>query len=151
MNFNEYQEAASGFILPSIKDEPMYFVLGLAGEAGEVSNRFKKILRDENSEIGNEAAMDLAHELGDCLWYIATIASEVLKLDLETIAKWNLVKLSNRHAKPGLDKEVGAVGESILDSLLRLYDDQAKDPSQIEVFKGLRGTVARMIQKGMAK
>jgi NTP pyrophosphatase (non-canonical NTP hydrolase) len=151
MNLNDYQEKASAFIMESIKDEPMYFVLGLAGESGEVANRFKKVLRDDKGQLNNEAAADLAHELGDCLWYIAMIASEVLKLDLATIAKWNLVKLSNRHGKATAETETNMVGDSVVESLLRLYDEQAKDPNQIEIYKGLRATVAKFVQKGMAK
>jgi NTP pyrophosphatase (non-canonical NTP hydrolase) len=64
--------------------------LGLAGEAGEVANKVKKIIRDNAFDRGGIAA-----ELGDCLWYIAALARD-LNISLSDIAKENLDKLDKR-------------------------------------------------------
>ena len=68
----------------------LYTVLGLAGEAGELANKAKKIMRD--NKIDKEA---LVLELGDVLWYVAAIADE-LRVNLNYVANKNLEKLENR-------------------------------------------------------
>lgn len=75
-----------------------YTILGLVGEAGEIANGFKKTLRDDNGIVTGEKAMALAAELGDVLWYVANLASE-LGYPLELIAKQNLQKLKSRAAR----------------------------------------------------
>jgi NTP pyrophosphatase (non-canonical NTP hydrolase) len=72
-----------------------YISLGLVGEAGELSNKIKKLIRDSVGEISDELRKDLSKELGDCLWYIANICTE-LQLDLNEIAQQNLDKLLSR-------------------------------------------------------
>lgn len=96
MNFNEYQKlarqtaiyvgAGKNFVYPS---------LGLCGETGEVAEKIKKIIRDENSVISEASRRDLEKELGDVLWYVANLAFE-LGLDLEDIAQKNVSKLKSR-------------------------------------------------------
>lgn len=71
-----------------------YVGLGL-GEAGEVQGKLKKVIRDDGGVLSDEKRAAIAAELGDLLWYIAAIASE-LKYDLEDIAQANLDKLSDR-------------------------------------------------------
>jgi NTP pyrophosphatase (non-canonical NTP hydrolase) len=73
----------------------VYPVIGLAGEAGEVSDKFKKILRDHNGKLTQELRMGMVKELGDCLWYLANIAWE-LGIDLKTVAEINIAKLEHR-------------------------------------------------------
>lgn len=72
-----------------------YPALGLAGETGEVCEKLKKAIRDEGGKVSDERRILLAKELGDVLWYIATLATE-LGLDLEEIAGHNLEKLAAR-------------------------------------------------------
>jgi len=72
-----------------------YLSLGLVGEAGELSNKIKKLIRDSVGEISDELRKDLSKEIGDCLWYIANICTE-LQLDLNEIAQQNLDKLLSR-------------------------------------------------------
>lgn len=72
-----------------------YTVLGLTGEAGEVANQTKKILRDDNYRITPERRTQLMAELGDVLWYVAMCATE-LDTTLEQIARDNLRKLKGR-------------------------------------------------------
>ncbi len=75
-----------------------YPALGLAGEAGEVANKIKKIMRDRNGDVNNlpiELKEDLANELGDCLWYISALATD-LGIGLDGVAVENLKKLQKR-------------------------------------------------------
>ena len=75
-----------------------YPALGLAGETGEVCEKLKKAIRDEGGTITPERKALLAKELGDVLWYIAALATE-LGLSLEEIASGNLSKLAARKAQ----------------------------------------------------
>lgn len=72
----------------------LYTALGL-GETGEVQGKVKKILRDQNGSVTNENVEQLAKELGDVLWYVAAMASE-LGLSLAEVAEMNYEKLSGR-------------------------------------------------------
>jgi NTP pyrophosphatase (non-canonical NTP hydrolase) len=75
-----------------------YPALGLAGEAGEVAEHAKKAIRDDGGEVSEERRAAMAKELGDVLWYVAQIASE-LDLDLDAIAQGNLDKLLSRQRR----------------------------------------------------
>jgi NTP pyrophosphatase (non-canonical NTP hydrolase) len=75
-----------------------YPALGLAGEAGEVAEHAKKAIRDDGGEVGEERRAAMAKELGDVLWYVAQLASE-LGLELEEIAQANLDKLVSRQRR----------------------------------------------------
>lgn len=72
-----------------------YSALGLAGEAGEVANKVKKIIRDDGSKITALKRKELKNELGDVLWYCAAVATE-LGLSLDDVAQLNLDKLRKR-------------------------------------------------------
>jgi NTP pyrophosphatase (non-canonical NTP hydrolase) len=75
-----------------------YPALGLAGEAGEVAEHAKKAIRDDGGTVGDERKAAMAKELGDVLWYVAQIATE-LGLDLDEIAEQNLAKLLSRQER----------------------------------------------------
>ncbi len=75
-----------------------YPALGLAGEAGEVAEHAKKAIRDDGGQVTEERRAAMAKELGDVLWYVAQLASE-LKLDLAEIASANLKKLRSRQQR----------------------------------------------------
>ena len=75
-----------------------YPALGLAGEAGEVAEHAKKAIRDDGGEISDERRAAMAKELGDVLWYVAQLASE-LGLELDEIAQGNLEKLLSRQRR----------------------------------------------------
>ena len=101
ISFADYQEASRATAVyprTTIPDALTYVLLGLCGEAGETANKYKKVLRDKGGVIGEEEQKQLADELGDVLWYIAQIATE-LKLDLGKIAEMNLHKLATRKTK----------------------------------------------------
>lgn len=90
LSFVEYQVGARSTAIYPDKHAIVYPALGLAGEAGEVAEKIKKWLRD-----GTFDRDLLAKELGDVLWYIANLASD-LGFSLEEIAELNLVKLRSR-------------------------------------------------------
>ena len=90
LTFSEYQKAARYTAIYPSAAEIIYPALGLAGEAGEVANKVKKMIRDNKLDRAG-----VASELGDCMWYIASLATD-LGLDLDDIAHDNLLKLYNR-------------------------------------------------------
>ncbi len=75
-----------------------YPALGLAGEAGEVAEHAKKAIRDDGGQITAHRRAAMAKELGDVLWYVAQLATE-LDLDLDEIARSNLDKLLSRQQR----------------------------------------------------
>jgi len=75
-----------------------YPALGLAGEAGEVAEHAKKAIRDDAGKVSDERRAAMSKELGDVLWYVAQLASE-LGLELEDIAAQNLEKLLSRQQR----------------------------------------------------
>jgi NTP pyrophosphatase (non-canonical NTP hydrolase) len=75
-----------------------YPALGLAGEAGEVAEHAKKAIRDDAARVTDERRAAMAKELGDVLWYVAQLASE-LGLELDQIARDNLEKLFSRQRR----------------------------------------------------
>lgn len=83
---------------PDAGDNLVYPTLGLAGEAGEVAEKVKKLLRDEDGVLGDERRSAIAAELGDVLWYVAQVATEA-GLELEEIAQANLDKLLSRQRR----------------------------------------------------
>lgn len=98
MTLNEYQKQAfktalypkhgTGSLLALA-----YCALGLAGEAGEVANKTKKLLRDYDTI---DLRARICQEIGDTLWYAAALATE-FGVSLDDIAENNLKKLANRN------------------------------------------------------
>ena len=96
MEFKEYQKRArTTAIYPNLGKNFVYPTLGLAGEAGEVAEKIKKVIRDAAGEVSPERKAELSKELGDVLWYVANLAEE-LGLNLDEIAANNLTKLKSR-------------------------------------------------------
>ena len=96
MNFEEYQKKSrKTAVYPKAGDNVYYPTLGLTGEAGEVANKIKKIMRDKNDQVDDETREIMEGELGDVLWYVAQIATE-LNLSLDEIAQKNIDKLYSR-------------------------------------------------------
>lgn len=99
MELNEYQRRARKTAhYPSIGHAVIYPTLGLTNEAGEVAGKIKKIFRDKGGQIGAEERQAIKAELGDVLWYLAQICTE-LGLSLDEVAQHNLEKLADRQAR----------------------------------------------------
>ncbi len=95
-NFDEYQKLSRRTWNLVHTDHPIvYPTLGLVNEAGELAGKVKKIFRDKNGEISEADRDALKYELGDVLWYLAQIATE-LNLSLDEIAQANIDKLMSR-------------------------------------------------------
>lgn len=96
MEFNDYQQRARQTALYPNKDNNfIYPTLGLVGEAGEVAEKIKKVLRDNGGIITLEKKEEIKKELGDVLWYVSNLAYE-LDIELEDIAQGNIEKLFSR-------------------------------------------------------
>lgn len=94
--FNDYQEQSRKTWNLIHTDHPIvYPTLGLTNEAGELAGKVKKIFRDKGGAISEEDRQALKKELGDVLWYLAQICTE-LDLSLEEVAAANLEKLFSR-------------------------------------------------------
>lgn len=122
MEFNDYQkQSTETAIYPDKGANLVYPALKLAGEAGEVAEKIGKLMRDNHYQVGmrwdffNGFGLDtltattdwedmLVKELGDVLWYISAIATE-LGINLDHVAKANIEKLASR-------KERGVLGGS---------------------------------------
>jgi NTP pyrophosphatase (non-canonical NTP hydrolase) len=96
MDFSEYQSKSRKTArYPAIGHPVIYPALGLVNEAGEVAGKIKKVFRDKDGQISEETREALKAELGDVLWYIAQVATE-LNLSLDDIAQHNIAKLYDR-------------------------------------------------------
>ena len=99
MELNAYQrESRKTALYPEVGCNAVYPTLGLVGEAGEVADKVKKILRDKNGVFDKDSRDAIKLELGDVLWYIAQLSSE-LGYELEEIAHANLLKLRSRKSR----------------------------------------------------
>lgn len=79
-------------------DAVNYCLVGMAGEVGEVMNKWGKVIRDQNKQWTEEQAQDFAKEIGDVLWF-ATRAVDEFGFSVEKILHDNLQKLKSRHAR----------------------------------------------------
>lgn len=99
MDFNEYQTKSRATAkYPAIGHAVIYPTLGLVNEAGEVAGKIKKVFRDKEGQINPDVREALKAELGDVLWYLAQVATE-LDLHLDEIAEHNIAKLLDRQAR----------------------------------------------------
>ena len=103
MEFNEYQETARETAIYPAELGLIYTALGLTGEAGEVAEKVKKMIRDDIT-LDDKYRGKLARELGDVLWYVANLAHEI-GISLDTVAKANLNKLRSRKVRKALKGE----------------------------------------------
>lgn len=105
MNLTDYQIFAQKTALYPDAGKNLYYpALGLGGETGEVLNKVKKVMRDHGGIVTDEFRDILKSELGDVLWYVAALSTE-LGLNLDEVAQANVDKLLSR-------KERGMLGGS---------------------------------------
>ncbi|WP_126147248.1 nucleoside triphosphate pyrophosphohydrolase family protein [Synechococcus elongatus] len=99
MDFQDYQrQSRQTACYPQAGCNFLYPTLGLCGEAGEVAEKIKKVIRDRQGQIDAETQAAIAKELGDVLWYVAQLATE-LGLEMDAIAAANLEKLRSRQQR----------------------------------------------------
>jgi len=105
MELNEYEaKAILTAVYPKFGNNLIYTVLGLSGEAGELANKVKKLIRKYNFKQGDSiddlpirVVDELRDELGDVGWYFVMTAME-LKRSASDIAEDNLTKLRKRQS-----------------------------------------------------
>ena len=93
-----YQQVAKTTAIYPREQAIIYPTLGLTGEAGEVANKVKKIIRDGTNKNNENLVQEISAEIGDCLWYISVLADDI-GVKLSDIANRNLEKLANRKEK----------------------------------------------------
>jgi NTP pyrophosphatase (non-canonical NTP hydrolase) len=101
-SFKEYEQEAKTTDLtknPSAIEQRMYYALGLIGEAGEVSEKIKKLYRDK--KLNEE---QLIKEIGDVMWYMARLTNS-FGYSLEDVARMNISKLKSRQERNKLHGE----------------------------------------------
>lgn len=95
-DLNDYQrESRKTWNLVHTDHPIVYPTLGLVNEAGELAGKVKKIFRDHGGQVSDADREALKYELGDVLWYLAQIATE-LDIPLQEVAESNLEKLFSR-------------------------------------------------------
>lgn len=99
VEFKKYQEEAMKTRFYPPENRIVYSALGLAGEAGELANKVKKIMRGDDNKP--ELIDGIKSEMGDVLWYLAALADD-LGVDLAAIASENIAKLQDRQARGAL-------------------------------------------------
>lgn len=95
MEINEYQKAALTTAVYPEDKRIIYPALGMCGEAGEVADKVKKVIRDNNQQFTDDKKLKIAKEVGDVLWYCATMAHDI-GFTLEEVAQMNIDKLASR-------------------------------------------------------
>lgn len=95
MEINDYQKKALETAIYPKEQKIIYPTLGLTGEAGEVSDKVKKVLRDNNGVFSDDRKLEIAKELGDVAWYLAVCANDI-GYTLEEICEMNYEKLKSR-------------------------------------------------------
>ena len=99
MNLNDYQKLALRTAnTKDTKNEFFHLILGLVGESGEVAEKVKKIIRDQDSDLSKIDVEDFKKELGDVLWHIAVLA-DYFEMPLEEVAQANVDKLASRQKR----------------------------------------------------
>ena len=101
MDFDEYEQLATRTATFDGKQEEyklMYLALGIAGEAGEVAEKIKKLMRNDGGSLSDETREGLKRELGDVLWYLSQM-SRVLGFSFSSVAEANIKKLADRHER----------------------------------------------------
>lgn len=103
MTLDEYQKQAlttAVFSHDELRDLS-HWALGVTGEAGEIAEKVKKIIRDRDGTVSDEDRAELAKEIGDVLWYLAVLAKHI-NTSLDDVAAANIAKLRSRQKRGAL-------------------------------------------------
>lgn len=95
MEINDYQKSALATAIYPNDGTVSYLALAISGEAGELADKVKKVLRDKDGVFTEADKKALALELGDVMWYVANL-SEVIGYQLSDIAQMNIEKIAGR-------------------------------------------------------
>lgn len=98
MTFKEYSIAAAKTAHYPQDVALAYLTLGLCGEAGELANKYKKVLRDDDGVMSEDKLAQMEAEAGDALWYLARLCDE-LGTSLDQVAQANIIKLASREKR----------------------------------------------------
>lgn len=98
MSFREYEEGAAKTAVYPHEYHAVYPALGLAGEAGEVAEKVKKVIRDKGGVFMSSDIDGIKKEIGDVLWYLTALSHD-LGFTLEQAAQLNNEKLRDRQAR----------------------------------------------------
>ncbi|MES2971689.1 MAG: nucleoside triphosphate pyrophosphohydrolase family protein [Patescibacteria group bacterium] len=100
MTLDEYQEKATTTALFTGDEfmDLLHWTLGIGGEAGEITEKIKKIVRDKHGKVSDQDREDLMKEVGDVLWYLAVLTGH-LGYSFDEVARVNLDKLQSRQKR----------------------------------------------------
>lgn len=107
MNFDEYQKLSdrTADFTGRPGDYPlMYCSMGLAGETGELIEKIKKVMRNDNGEVSPEKRELIKLEIGDVLWYLSQIA-RLTGVSFQEAAAANVKKLADRRERGVIKSE----------------------------------------------
>jgi NTP pyrophosphatase (non-canonical NTP hydrolase) len=99
MEMNDYATICAETRIYPAEKTTIYPILALCGEAGELANEYKKIMRAGRSQPTGVELHRMLLELGDILWYLNAVAVD-LGSSLSDVAEMNIQKLEARYAKP---------------------------------------------------
>ena len=108
MDFNEYQKLAARTATFENKEAwypLMYVALGVAGESGELIEKLKKVMRNDDGVISEEKREGMKQEIGDILWYLSQFA-RLIDVSFQDVAQANIDKTWDR-AQRGVLKSEG--------------------------------------------
>lgn len=96
MDFKKYQKESRKTATYQGKNKSyIYPMMGLAGETGEVIEKIKHVYRDKNNKFDVDSKKEIAKEMGDVLWYLTQLATE-LGISIDQVAEDNIIKLQSR-------------------------------------------------------
>lgn len=95
MDMGDYQKQAKAFMIYPESEKITYPILGLVSEAGEVADKYKKIIRDKDGVMSDEDRVEMLKEIGDVLWYLSAICTDI-NMPLHQASLMNLQKLNSR-------------------------------------------------------
>ncbi len=107
MDFDEYEKLAAKTAHFDDRTEEyklMYLALGVAGEAGEVAEKIKKIMRNDHGVVSKEKREEVQKEIGDVLWYLSQLSRQ-LGFSFSSAAETNIAKLADRMARNVITSE----------------------------------------------
>lgn len=97
MTFDEYQKKAlvTAIKHPDPQMNKTIYAMGVSGEAGELLEKWKKIVAYKDGVISDDDLVEIKKEIGDVMWYLAVLADS-LGLSMQDVVDLNIEKLASR-------------------------------------------------------